>query len=132
MIEKQLRLQDSQIRTALRLYGSDYTFTKTLSAENDFGEPTEGIPEIVTLRGLFHTERNYVNINITISDSGAVKSKDLPMILCSYEQGKSLGPGFRIQINQTDYEVKAVTDIGQYHKWIDVSLGAIENGSEQF
>lgn len=130
MNEFGLALQVAQMRTDLRFHGANYVFTKTLSDKNDFGEPIEGKPIEIKLRGLFHTERSPIQINV--GDGGAVKVKDNPMILCAYADGAEVTKGFEVTIGQTLYRVKALTDIEQLHKWLDISLEAVENGSERF
>lgn len=130
MNEFGLALQDAQMRTDLRFHGADYILTKKLSSTNDFGELIEGEPIEIRLRGLFHTERSPIQINV--GEGGAVKVKDNPMILCAYADGAKVTKGFEVTIGQTLYRVKALTDIGQMHKWLNISLEAVENGSERF
>ena len=115
-----------KIKRELKRSGIDYEFKRT--GKNKFGESTEELNTIGTLKGLYHEQNG--SIRIATGDTTQVRTKKVPMILCLYEDTASLAlqVGDIVNINAKTFKVTGVTNIQEWNLVSDISLEVIDNG----
>ena len=115
-----------KVKRELKRSGIEYQFKR--KGKNDFGEPTDELEEVGTLKGLYHEENS--NIQIVTNDTTQVRTKKIPMILCLYEDAASLSLkiGDVVYFGGKTFEVTGVVNIQEWSIIADVSLEVVDNG----
>lgn len=115
-----------KIKRELKKSGIDYEFER--SEKDDFGEPTNEMKIVGSLKGLYH-ERNG-SIQITMGDTTQTRTKKVPMILCLYEDTASLvlQVGDIVKINAKIFKVTGIINIQEWNIISDISLEVVDNG----
>lgn len=118
MINKQFEAY--KIRREIKRSGETYTFKRPVL--NEFGEPSGDEIEVGSLRGLYH-ERDS-NIRLMTSDTTQIRTKKLPMILCIYEDAKTLNLqlGDKLYLNNRIFKVVSLVNIQEWNIIGDLSL----------
>lgn len=118
MINKQFEAY--KIRREIKRSGETYTFKRPVL--NEFGEPSGDEIEVGSLRGLYH-ERDS-NIRLMTGDTTQTRTKKLPMILCIYEDAKTLNLqlGDKLYLNDKIFKVVSLVNIQEWNIIGDLSL----------
>ena len=118
MINKQLEVY--KIRREIRRSGETYTFMRP--SLNEFGEPSGDETEVGSLRGLYHEQNS--NVQLTTGDTTQIRTKKLPMILCIYEDAKTLNLqlGDKLYLNDRILKVVSLVNIQEWNIIGDLSL----------
>lgn len=121
MINKQFEAY--KIRREIKRSGETYTFKRPVL--NEFGEPSGDEIEVGSLRGLYHEryERDS-NIRLMTSDTTQIRTKKLPMILCIYDDAKTLNLqlGDKLYLNDKIFKVVSLVNIQEWNIIGDLSL----------
>lgn len=121
MINKQFEAY--KIRREIKRSGETYTFMRPVL--NEFGEPSGDEIEVGSLRGLYHEryERDS-NIRLMTSDTTQIRTKKLPMILCIYDDAKTLNLqlGDKLYLNDKIFKVVSLVNIQEWNIIGDLSL----------
>lgn len=120
------RFEAYKIKRELKRSGIDYEFNRT--KKNNFGEPTSERVVVGKLKGLYHEQNSA--IQITTGDTTQVRTKNVPMILCLYEDTASLvlQVGDIVSINAKTFKVTGITDIQEWNLISDISLEVVDSG----
>ena len=114
MINKQFEAY--KIRREIKRSGETYTFKRPVL--NEFGEPSGDEIEVGSLRGLYHEryERDS-NIRLMTGDTTQIRTKKLPMILCIYEDAKTLNLqlGDKLYLNDKIFKVVSLVNIQEWN-----------------
>lgn len=124
MINK--RFEAYKIQRELRRSGATLEFKR--SQLNAFGEPV-GEPTLVgMLRCLYHEQSSYVKI--TTGDTTQVRSKKVPMLLCSYEAVAQLRlrPGDQVTLGTKTFKVTGIVNVQEWNIVADISLEVVDIG----
>ncbi len=115
-----------KIKRELKRSGIDYEFKR--AEKNKFGESTNEISVIGTLRGLYHEQNGAVQI--TTGETTQIRTKKVPMILCLYDDTASLilQVGDIVEINAKTFKVTGVINVQEWNLISDISLEVIDNG----
>lgn len=113
-----------KIRRELKKVGTEYKFKR--AKLNDFKEPTDENELAGKLLGLYHEQNSYVSV--TVSDATQTRTKKVPMILCLYEDAKTLKFGDIVEINSKKLKVTGIVNIQEWNIIADVSLEVIDDG----
>lgn len=115
-----------KLRRELKRSGIDYAFKR--KGTNEFGEPSDELTPLGTIRGLYHEENS--NIQITTGDTTRVRTKKIPMILCLYEDAASLGLRVddQLAINGKTFKVTGIVNIQEWNLLDDISLEVFDDG----
>lgn len=104
--------------------GSTYTVKR--NKVDKYGEPTQEVEEVTTLRGLFHISKGFVIKNT--SDGSQTKTKGQPMILALWEECETIQNGDFVVINGNTYKVTDKNNIEEYNIIADISLEVVLSG----
>lgn len=109
-----------KITREIKRSGSPYTFFR--KSVNEFGEPDEEETEIGTLNGIYHEQNS--NVQITTGDTTQIRTKKIPMILCLYNDARSLDLklGDKLYINEKTFTVSSLVNIQEWNIIGDISL----------
>lgn len=118
MINKQFEAY--KIRREIKRSGETYTFMRP--SLNEFGEPSGDETEVGSLRGLYHEQNS--NVQLTTGDTTQIRTKKLPMILCIYEDAKTLNLqlGDKLYLNDRILKVVSLVNIQEWNIIGDLSL----------
>lgn len=118
MINKQFEAY--KIKREIRRSGETYTFMRP--SLNEFNEPSGDETEVGSLRGLYHEQNS--NVQLTTGDTTQIRTKKLPMILCIYEDAKTLNLqlGDKLYLNDRILKVVSLTNIQEWNIIGDLSL----------
>lgn len=101
--------------------GSTYTVKR--NKVDKYGEPTQEVEEVTTLRGLFHISKGFITKNT--SDGSQIKTKGQPMILALLEECKTIQNGDFVVINGNTYKITDKNNIEGYNIIADISLEVV-------
>ena len=101
--------------------GSTYTVKR--NKVNKYGEPTQEVEEVTTLRGLFHISKGFIIKNT--SDGSQTKTKGQPMILALWEECETIQNGDFVVINGNTYKITDKNNIEEYNIIADISLEVV-------
>lgn len=120
------RFEAYKIKRELKRSGIDYEFKRT--EKNKFGESTEELKDVGTLKGLYHEQNG--TIQVTTGETTQFRTKKVPMILCLYEDTASLvlQVGDIVKINGKTFKVTGVINIQEWNLISDISLEVVDNG----
>lgn len=118
MINKQFEAY--KIRREIKRSGETYTFMRP--SLNEFGEPSGDETEVGSLCGLYHEQNS--NIQLTTGDTTQIRTKKLPMILCIYDDAKTLNLqlGDKLYLNDRILKVVSLVNIQEWNIIGDLSL----------
>lgn len=118
MINKQFEAY--KIRREIKRSGETYTFMRP--SLNGFGEPSGDETEVGSLRGLYHEQNS--NVQLTTGDTTQIRTKKLPMILCIYDDAKTLNLqlGDKLYLNDRILKVVSLVNIQEWNIIGDLSL----------
>lgn len=118
MINKQFEAY--KIRREIKRSGETYTFMRP--SLNEFDEPSGDETEVGSLRGLYHEQNS--NIQLTTGDTTQIRTKKLPMILCIYDDAKTLNLqlGDKLYLNDRILKVVSLVNIQEWNIIGDLSL----------
>lgn len=121
MINKQFEAY--KIRREIKRSGETYTFKRP--SLNEFGEPSGDEIEVGSLRGLYHEQYGRdSNIRLMTGDTTQIRTKKLPMILCIYDDAKTLNLqlGDKLYLNDKIFKVVSLVNIQEWNIIGDLSL----------
>lgn len=101
--------------------GSTYTVKR--NKVDKYGEPTQEVEEVTTLRGLFHISKCFITKNT--SDGSQTKIKGQPMFLALWEECKTIQNGDFVVINENTYKITDKNNIEEYNIIADISLEVV-------
>lgn len=101
--------------------GSTYTVKR--NKVDKYGEPTQEVEEVTTLRGLFHISKSFITKNT--SDGSQIKTKVQPMFLALWEECKTIQNGDFVVINGNTYKITDKNNIEEYNIIADISLEVV-------
>ena len=101
--------------------GSIYTVKR--NKVDKYGEPTQEVEEVTTLRGLFHISKGFVTKNT--SDGSQTKTKGQPMILTLWKECETIQNGDFVVINGNTYRIVDKNNIEEYNIIVDISLEVV-------
>lgn len=118
MINKQFEAY--KIRREIKRSGETYTFMRP--SLNEFDEPSGDETEVGSLQGLYHEQNS--NIQLTTGDTTQIRTKKLPMILCIYDDAKTLNLqlGDKLYLNDRILKVVSLVNIQEWNIIGDLSL----------
>lgn len=118
MINKQFEAY--KIKREIRRSGETYTFMRP--SLNEFDEPSGDETEVGSLRGLYHEQNS--NVQLTTGDTTQIRTKKLPMILCIYDDAKTLNLqlGDKLYLNDRILKVVSLVNIQEWNIIGDLSL----------
>lgn len=121
MINKQFEAY--KIRREIKRSGETYTFKRPVL--NEFGEPSGDEIEVGSLRGLYHEQYGKdSNIRLMTGNTTQIRTKKLPMILCIYDDAKTLNLqlGDKLYLNDKIFKVVSLVNIQEWNIIGDLSL----------
>ena len=123
MINKQFEAY--KIKREIRRSGETYTFMRP--SLNEFNEPSGDETEVGSLRGLYHEQNS--NVQLTTGDTTQIRTKKLPMILCIYDDAKTLNLqlGDKLYLNDRILKVVSLVNIQEWNIIGDLSLEEVAN-----
>lgn len=101
--------------------GSTYTVKR--NKVDKYGEPTQEVEEVTTLRGLFHISKGFTTKNTF--DGSQTKTKGQPMFLALWEECKTIQNGDFVVINGNTYKITDKNNIEEYNIIADISLEVV-------
>lgn len=101
--------------------GSTYTVKR--NKVDKYGEPTQEVEEVTTLRGLFHISKGFIIKNT--SDGSQTKTKGHPMILALWEECETIQNGDFVVINGNTYKITDKNNIEEYNIIADIFLEVV-------
>lgn len=113
-----------KVRRELKRSGTDYEFKR--AKLNAFKESTKELELAGKLRGLYHEQSSHVSV--TTGETTQTRTKKVPMILCLYDDAKSLKLGDVVKINSKELKVTGVTNIQEWNIIADISLEVVDDG----
>lgn len=118
MINK--RFEAYKIKREIKRSGETYTFMRP--SLNEFGEPSGDETEVGSLRGLYHEQDS--NVQLTTGDTTQIRTKKLPMILCIYDDAKTLNLqlGDKLHLNDRILKVVSLVNMQEWNIIGDLSL----------
>ena len=114
-----------KVKRELKRSGIKYEFKRP--GKNKFNEPSEEISSVGELKGLYHEQSS--SVQITTGDTTQTRTKKLPMILCLYEDVKSLAleVGDVVIINSKTFKVTGIINVQEWNVVADISLEVVDN-----
>ena len=120
MISEQFQLH--KVQRLINTNGVLYNFTR--HSKNEYGEPSEGSPENISVKGMYHGTAGY--LSLTFSDSTTIRKQISPMILCTWEDAKALKQGDQLILHKKLYQVSGVVDIAELQLIADICLEEVQ------
>lgn len=118
---RELIFARSTLKRNLARYGANYEFFR--HEKNNFNEDTDVIGWRKPIKGIFHKVTSYINVQI---DTGAkLQKKEIPYILCLYEDSNGLQMDDKVIINGLTYKVNGIDNVSQQNQISDISLEVI-------
>lgn len=111
-----------KVKREIRRSGRAYVFKR--DAKNEFGEPSGGSEIVSTVNGLYHEQNSYVQL--TIGEAAQTRKKNVPMILCIFDDSTKIEFGDYTEINGKRYNVTGVTNIQEWNIIADISLEVVD------
>lgn len=108
----------------LKRAGMEYNFTR--QKRNAFKEPLDETETTIKLVGLYHEQNS--SVSMTVSETTQTRSKKIPMILCLYEDAKTLKVEDIVKINSKKFKVTGIVNIQEWNIIADISLEVVDNG----
>ena len=102
---------------------SGSTYIVKRNKVDKYGEPTQEVEEVTTLRGLFHISKGFITKNT--SDGSQTKTKGQPMFLALWEECKTIQNGDFVVINGNTYKITDKNNIEEYNIIADIFLEAV-------
>lgn len=127
------RFEAYKLRREIRRSGADFVF-KRPAGVNDFGEPTGGLTEVATIRGIYHETNSYVTQ--TVGDAATTRTKKQPMILCLMDDfdGSGIVEGDVVEMplrasesRSKTFSFVACVDVQEWGIVADLSLRGVED-----
>lgn len=112
-----------KLRRELKRIGKEYEFKRAVL--NKFKEPTNESVSAGKLIGLYHEQNS--SVSVTTGETTQTRTKKVPMILCLYEDAKTLKLGDIVEINSKKLKVTGVVNIQEWNIIADISLEVIDN-----
>lgn len=114
-----------KLRRELKKVGVEYEFER--AKLNEFREPIEDREVVCKLIGLYHDYNTSGSgaIALNTSEAAQIRSKKIPMILCLYDDAKTLKLGDIVKINSKEFKVISVVNIQEWNIIADISLEVI-------
>lgn len=118
MVNKQFEAY--KIKREIKRSGETYEFMR--QKLNEFGEPSDEEESVGFLKGLYHEQNS--NVQITTGDTTQIRSKKIPMILCAYNDAKTLNLklGDILYLNDRILKVVSLVNIQEWNIIGDLSL----------
>ena len=113
-----------KLRRELKRVGVEYEFKR--AKLNAFKEPTSESVHAGKLIGLYHEQNSHVSV--TTGETTQTRTKKTPMILCLYEDAKTLKLGDTVKINSKTLKVTGIVNIQEWNIIADISLEVIDDG----
>lgn len=113
-----------KLRRELKKIGTEYKFKRDVL--NSFKEPTGESVFAGRLIGLYHEQNS--SVSVTAGEATQTRSKKVPMILCLYEDAKSLKVGDFVEFNSKKFVLTGIVNIQEWSIIADISLEVIDNG----
>lgn len=120
MISDQFQLY--KVRRLIQVNGKVYDFFR--QPKNGFGELTSGEPEHLCMRGIYHETTRY--LSLITSDSTTIRKQASPMILCTWEDAKTLKQEDQVKFNNKLYVVSGIKDVTELQIIADISLTEVQ------
>ncbi|MBR6604645.1 MAG: hypothetical protein IKK92_02035 [Prevotella sp.] len=117
-----------KLRRELKKVGVEYEFKRV--GLNKFREPAGDPTVVCKLTGLYHDYNTSGSGAIVLNSTEAVqiRSKKIPMILCLYEDAKTLKLDDFVEINSKKHKVIGVVNIQEWSIVADISLEVVDDG----
>lgn len=113
-----------RIQTQINWHGQPVRFTRR--AANAYGEPAGTLAIILETEGLFHYSGGHLGVNP--QEEGQLQAAKIPMVLIEFPQSADILTGDTATINGTPYTVTGLTDLGNEHIVLDISLRGEPDG----
>lgn len=113
--------EQKAVEREIARHGSTYTVKR--NKVDKYGEPTQEVEEVTTLRGLFHISKGFITKNT--SDGSQTKTKGQPMILALWEECETIQNGDFVVINGNTYKITDKNNIEEYNIIADISLEVV-------
>lgn len=115
-----------KIRRELKRSGATFEFKR--AKLNAFKEPAKELSSVGKLQCLYHEQSS--RVEITTGDTTQVRTKKIPMLLCLYQDVKSLQlqVGDQVTINTETFKVTGVTNVQEWCIVADISLEVVDIG----
>lgn len=107
-----------RIEKQIQWHGQPVVFSR--KAVNQYGEHTGTSSTVLETEGLFHYSGGHLITNS--QESGEIQAAKIPMVLIEYPASVDILTDDLVTINGTTYAVTGLTDIGNEHQILDVSL----------
>lgn len=118
------KFEQAKLKRLLSMHGKLYTFVRP--ALNEFEEPTATPEKQFVICGVYH--ENEMHIRVEAMNETRYRTEKQPLIMCEYERAKVLMVGDRLVINDVNYRVTNVRDVGNIGVYGDVSLEVVDDG----
>lgn len=112
-----------KLRRELKRIGIEYEFKR--AGLNSFKEPTNESVSAGKLTGLYHEQNS--SVSVATGETTQTRTKKVPMILCLYEDAKTLKLGDIVEINSKKLKVTGVVNIQEWNIIADISLEVIDD-----
>lgn len=119
-----LEFQRSKVNRLIQQKGIEFTFKRY--KKNEFGEPTDELPEEITVRGFYHETSSYVSK--ASGEATVSRTKPIPMILCTVEDGAKLKKNDVLLFKGKRYDLVDLTNVNELDICIDISLEVVQDG----
>ena len=120
----------NKIKSQIKRHGFDCTFKRF--GKNNFGESDDTQIPIyddvldITFGCIFHeasASAKYIKESVT--EAAVYRSKKIPMLMCDFTETVHLKPGDIATVNNKEYKVTGIKDIGEWGIIADISLEVI-------
>lgn len=119
-----IEFQKSKVNRLILVNGKEFTFKR--QKKNEFGEPIKDDFDEITVNAFFHESSGFVSR--VGSDGSTTRSKPMPSLLCTFEEGSKLKKNDTMQYKGKEYIVVEAKDVNELGICFDVSLEEVQNG----
>ena len=117
--------QLNKIRRIIQRQGQEFVFLRR--GENVYHEPTAVTTATITINGVYH-ETTEGHLTKSTADATTLRQKVSPMLLCLWEEARSLLHTDIVEINGKMYRINEVRDVGEAGIAADISLEEMQDG----
>lgn len=110
-----------KVRRFVKVQGQEFSFSR--QGKNEFGEPN-GQSETVSISGVYHETTSF--LSKTATEATTIKQKSSPMILCLWEDAKTLLTTDELLFNGKTYRIGEIKNISEANIVCDISLEEVQ------
>lgn len=111
-----------KVELHIKRYGTEFIFNR--NAKNEYGEEATAKSVVCTLKGIYHEQSSYINIQTT--DNSQTQQKKQQMIICLFEDCTEVKMNDVVVLNSKELKVTDVVNLNEMNIIANICLEEIQ------